>query len=112
MPILRLKPHTLEVLSTTEEYEDEDGDFHAGVEEWNEYGKCDAVPAGRANTITLPDGNTLQYSYTIYLPKDARDFSLGEHVRINFFGNGILTEKREFVVKGFHRYQYQCKIWV
>ncbi len=112
MPILKMKPHRLEALSLTEEYEDENGDFHKGQEEWVEVCKCDVVPAGQANQITLPDGVALQYSYTIYLPKRTREFRTGEKVRVKFFEDGLLQEKKEFTVKGFHSYQHQCKMWV
>lgn len=112
MPILKMKPHILEVLTKTDEYEDENGDFHQGKEEWVKCCKCDAVPAGEANEITLPDGVTLTYSYTIYLPKKTREFNTGEKVRVSFFGNGMTQEKKEFTVKGFHAYQHQCKMWV
>lgn len=112
MSILKMKPHYLEVLTKSEEYEDENGDFHAGEEEWVRLCRCDAVPSGEANRITTPDGVELQYSYTIYLPQKAREFFVGEKVRVIFFGEGILQEKKEFSVKGFHRYQHQCKMWV
>ena len=112
MPILKMKPHILEVLAITDGYEDENGDYHEGHEEWVKLCKCDAVPAGAAREITLPDGTVLQYSYTIYLPKNTCEFHTGAKVRVNFFGNGTLQEKKEFSVKGFHRYQHQCKMWV
>lgn len=112
MPILKMKPHFLEILVKGEEYEDENGDFHAGNEEWMVLCKCDCVPAGRANNITTLDGVVLSYSYTIYLPKGTREFHTGEKVRISFNGKGQLVEKKEFVVKGFHSYQHQCKMWV
>ena len=112
MPVLKLMPHMLSALSITEGYEDENGDYHKGTEEWKEVCKCDAVPAGEAREITLPDGVKVAYTYTIYLPKTAREFVTGEKVSISFFGNGTLQEKKEFMVKGFHRYQHQCKMWV
>ena len=107
-----MKPHILEMLTLTEEYEDENGDFHKGHEKWIELCKCDVVPAGKANEITLPDGVVLQYSYTIYLPKKTIEFNTGDKVRVSFFGEGTLQEKKEFIVKGFHSYQHQCKMWV
>lgn len=112
MPILKIKPHTLETLQFVGEYEDENGDFHAGHEEWVTLCKCDVVPAGQANEITLPDGVVVQYAYTIYLPKNTREFQTGEKVRISFFGEGTKQEKKDFAVKGFHSYQHQCKMWV
>lgn len=105
-------PHMLEILSVAAGYEDENGDYHKGTEQWSEYMKCDAVPAGEARTLSLPDGVEVTYSYTIYLPKNAREFHTGEKVRISFFGNGTQQEKKEFTVKGFHAYQHQCKMWV
>lgn len=112
MPVLKLKPHILEVLIHTGEYEDENGDFHAGSERWETCSTCDAVPSGRAEEITLPDGESIKYSYTIYLPKMTREFLFGEKIRIRFYKEGVLQEKKEFSVKGFHRYQHQCKMWV
>lgn len=112
MPVLKVKPHKLEVLSVTNGYEDANGDWHEGQEQWSVYKRCDAVPSGSAETITLPDGTQCHYSYTIYLDKDSREFKTGEKVRISFFGNGTKDEKKEFAVKGFHSYQHQCKMWV
>lgn len=112
MAILDLKPHRLEYLSVSEGYEDEYGDYHSGSGEWLELCECDVVPAGPANQIALPDGTTVQYSYTIYLPRDTREFLVGEKVRVSLFGEGVRREAREFSVKGFHRYQLQSKMWV
>ncbi len=112
MPVLKMKPHYLETLVKGEGYEDENGDFHAGKDEWVILCKCDCVPAGEANKLTTPDGVELVYSYTIYLPKGMREFRTGEMIRISFNGKGQLAEKKEFVVKGFHAYQHQCKLWV
>lgn len=112
MPILRLKPHILQVLSQADGYEDENGDWHGGTENWSDYMKCDVVPAGQANQILLPDGTQTYYSYVVYLPKNAREFMTGEKVRISFNGKGTLAEKKVFTVKGFHAYQHQCKMWL
>lgn len=112
MAILKLKPHKLEYLAKEEGYEDENGDYHAGGQEWKELSECDIVPAGQASQITLPDGTTVQYSYTIYLPRYTREFHVGDRVRIKFYGHGTRLEAQEFSVKGFHPYQLQCKMWV
>lgn len=112
MAILKFKPHVLQTVEITGEYTDDNGDFHKGTESWSDYCKCDVVPAGKANTITLPDGTALTYSYVVYLPKGTREFLLGERVRISLFNSGSRTEFKEFTVKGFHPYQHQCKIWL
>lgn len=77
----------------------------------DDYCMCDCVPAGKANTITIPDGQVEPYSYTVYnLPTWCKEFKYGDRVRIKLFG--AANDVREFTVKGFHRYQLQCKIWV
>ncbi|MBQ8969167.1 MAG: hypothetical protein IJ064_05500 [Bacteroidaceae bacterium] len=113
MSVLDFAPHTLDYLEVVPGHDDEEtGDYIKGSEIWVEgYCKCDAVPAGKANTITTPDGQVEPYSYTIYnLPRTCRKFVYGERVRIRFFGHP--EEVSEFTVKGFHRYQKQCKMWV
>lgn len=110
MAVLTLKPHTLEYeVKTKEGYEDSLGDFHEGTTEWKGNIQCDAVPSnGRANEIQFEDGTLHKYSYTIYMGADVRDFEIGERIRLTLYG-GI---KKVFVVKGFHRYQLQAKLWV
>ena len=110
MAVLDFVAHTLDYMHVTEGYEDENGDWHKGTKEWVEnYCKCDIVPAGKANIITIPDGTTQNYSYAIYnLPRTCRKFEYGDTIRIKLYGQ----EEREFKVLGFHRYQLQCKIWV
>jgi len=113
MSVLNFAPHLLSYLEVTAGHDDpETGDYIKGSEEWIEdYCKCDMVPAGRANQIPTPDGQVETYSYTIYnLPKNSREFAYGESIRIKMFGNS--EDVREFTVKGFHRYQKQCKLWV
>jgi len=109
MAVLNFLAHKLYCQLVTEGYEDDNGDYHEGEKSWEEYCMCDIVPAGRANTITTPDGNVFTYSYTISnLPYNSRDFEVGEKVKIAFFGKDEVV----FTIKGFHRYQMQCKIWV
>ena len=110
MSVLDFSPHVLDYLVRGKGYTNEDGDFIMDSDTWVEdYCKCDVVPAGKANTITTIDGQVEPYSYTIYnLPRYCRKFKYGDKVRIKFFG----CEKKEFTVKGFHRYQLQCKMWV
>ena len=112
MSVLNFSPHVLEYLVRVKGYTNEDGDYIEGREYWEtDYCMCDMVPAGKANTIVTVDGQVEPYSYTIYnLPRCCRKFDYGDKVRIKFFGREC--EKQEFMVKGFHRYQHQCKMWV
>lgn len=109
MAVLTLKPHRLQYKVITEGYEDANGDYFEGREYWEGCIPCDAVPAnGKSNEIKFEDGKVKEYSYTVYLGKNVRNFSIGEIVRIHFLG-GVC---REFDVKGFQRWQMQCKLWV
>lgn len=108
MAVLLLKPYRLSYLVEEGGYTDGNGDYHKGESRWFGDIRCDAVPAGASNEIQFEDGVTRKYSYTVYLPKNCIDFNVGDRVRISF-GNGIV---REFDVKGFHKYQLQCKLWV
>lgn len=109
MPVLNLAAHWLGYLQETEGHDDDNGDFVPGSKAWVDYYcKCDVVPAGKANTIPIADGQVETYSYTIYnLPTNCREFKYGDTVRIKMFGT-----IKEFKVLGFHRYQLQCKMWV
>lgn len=108
MPVIRLIPHRLSFLIIHQGYEDENGDWHEGTEEWSDPIDCHAVASGPADLIRYADGTTDRYSYTIgRLKPDCREFSIGEKVKLEI-GDWV----REFQVKGFHRYQLQSKIWV
>lgn len=109
MAVLNMRPHTLSYLLVKEGYRDGNGDYHKGSQKWiNGYIKCDAVPAGEEDVITYEDGTEAHYSYIIYTDKNCREFFRKDVIKIAFNG----CQAREFTVKGFHRYQHQCKIWV
>lgn len=107
MAVLVMKKQHLSYLVKTDGYEDANGDYHEGSSEWRGYIPCNAVPAGKAAERTFEDGKVRAYSYTIGLDTDI-DFQIGDRVKIEFHDGKV----REFGVKGFHRYQLQCKIWV
>ena len=114
MAVLDFAAHYLGYLdSLSEGYTDrKTGDYVDGKEKWiDDYCRCDIVPAGQANQIPIPDGQVETYSYTIYnLPRSCREFKYGDRIRVKMYGSD--DDVREFTVKGFHRYQMQCKIWV
>ena len=108
MSVIDFIPHHLRRLTVTDGYEDENGDWHEGQEEWGEMIPCHAVASGRANEKTFPDGKVSTYSYTIgRLDPDISEFTIGERIILDISGS-----EREYTVKGFHRYQLQSKIWV
>lgn len=110
MAVLKIKPHRLSYLVTSPGYEDENGDYHEGESHWSEESiRCDAVPAtGEAAEREFEDGVVRKYSYTAYLPADCPDFEIGDRVKLHLLG-GV---ERVFEVKGFQRWQLQCKMWV
>lgn len=108
MAVLNPKPHRLKYFVAESGGEEAEGNHHPGEGRWEGDIPCDAVPAGKAEEREFEDGVVRSYSYTVYLPRDTRTFTIGDRVRI------LLLEglEREFMVKGFHRYQMQCKLWV
>lgn len=90
---------------------DENGDYTPAEGKWVRFGRCNAVPAGRNNVIGLPnqDGKQITFSFTIILHNPmAKEFAYGDRIRLTTV-NG--KEKKELTVKGFARYQWQCKIY-
>jgi len=109
MAVLRTKPHILSYLATAPGQEDDNGDYEAGVSQWEGCIPCDAVPAtGSAREEAFSDGVARSYSYVVYLPASCRHFAVGDIVRL-FFSDGTVNE---LSVKGFRRWQHQCKMWV
>lgn len=112
---------------------DENGDLVLHDAEWGEPEQCDAEPAqGKASTLTLPDGTRRQYSYVVVMDVDAEPFDVGDHIMLltHTHAPDMLRVKdktqvldreqakvyiqaaREYEVLGFHRYQFQCKLWI
>lgn len=110
MAVLKLKPHSLRYKVVQPGYELDNGDYIEGSSHWAEdIIPCDAVPLnGRATEVKFEDGSTKVCSYVVYLDKNVREFFLGETVKINLYGGAVKVGK----VKGFVRYQMQCKLWV
>lgn len=109
MSVLKLRPHLLEYLKLSGGYEDENGDYHEGQNEWVGSIPCDAVPSsGQAIEKAFEDGVTRSYSYVVYMSAGVSPFSIGDKIRINFTDGRVV----ETDVKGFQRYQLQCKMWV
>lgn len=107
MAVLALKPSRIYLKKVVKGSYDENGDYVPGTFTWEDCGKCDVVPAGKANQIAIPDGQVETYSYTIYLPRCSREFKYGDRIKIVI----MCCQEEELVVKGFHRYQLQCKLW-
>lgn len=111
MAVLDFEAYSLEYFVEGTGYYDDNGDYVKSEGRWVSAGRCNAVPAGRNNVITLPDqnGQQIAFSFTIILhDPNSREFIYGEKLRLTTI-NGM--EQRELTVKGFSRYQLQCKIY-
>lgn len=106
--ILDDRHHRLQYEVTTPGYEDDNGDYHPGTSEFVGDIPCRNVPSGKAEEREFEDGVVRTYSSVVRLDTDCREFSIGERVKLFLLG-GIT---REYDVKGFHRYQTHCKLWV
>ena len=108
MGILDFEAYWLEYLQEeTEGYYDDNGDYHPGEEVWMPFGRVNAAPPSGPNTVTLPDGHTDTFSFSIHIHNPrCRQFHCGEKIRLtNPYG-----EKYELTVKGFMRYQTEYRI--
>ena len=109
MGVLDFEAYELEYLSQNGGRYNASGDYVKGSDEWVNVGRCNAVPAGRNNVIGIPDGQTTTFSFTIILhDPNSREYKYGERLRLKTI-NG--SETIDLTVKGFARYQYQCKIY-
>lgn len=107
MGVLDMKPHCLFYWDLQESQVDSNGDKHEVQPVLKFCCRCDLKPAGTAREIQFEDGIVDTYSYTIYLPASCRDFKHGDEIVVRHY-----DKERHFTVKGFQRYQLQCKIWV
>lgn len=109
MSLLSFRASKLYRQKKTSGYTDENGDYYPGTSQWEFCCYCDVVPAGEANKIVIPDGSMDYYSYSVYnMPVGVNKFEYGDFVKLNVLGQDEVILK----VKGFHRYQLQCKLWV
>ncbi len=109
MGVLDFNAYRLEYLIEGKGYYDENGDYQPAADKWVCVGRCNAVPAGRLNVINLPDGIKETFSFTIIIHNPrCREFSYGERLRLTTVCG---CEQKLLTVKGFARYQHQCKIF-
>ena len=114
MAVLKVYPHEIIVTTTTsgtDGYTDEEGYYHKGTEGKTSTQKiaCQAVPSTTPNNvITYDDGHQVEYSYSVLLDRNCREFVRGENVTLNLL-NGV---SHNLTVKDFYRYQSNAKLWV
>ena len=114
MPVLKVYPHKLIITTITGGtggYKDDDGYYHKGTDGTTskEEISCQAVPSSTPhNIITYDDGTQVEYTYSIFLDRNCREFKRDEKVTLQLL-NGV---SHDLTVKDFHRYQSNAKLWV
>ncbi len=98
----------IEVQSSNGGYVDQNGDWNPGTETWGDPIECDAEPNGAARTIPQPDGKDFRYNYQVTLDVSTPHIPYGTKVRLTCKG----AEPQELIVKGFHTYSFQAKLWL
>ena len=74
-------PNSISISWNDKPTQNGDGDLTAGAAHSFE-GCCRAEPNGKGATFTSPDGTLINYSYTVYLPRDIK----GSVVRVTLDG--------------------------
>jgi hypothetical protein len=111
MGVLSFEPLWLYTSEKTVGYTDENGNRHPASYKFTRHVRCDVVPAGTAESRDFGDGEMKSYSYTLYVNDlSCRDIAFGEKIR--WGGEHGEHMSNEYVVKGFHRYQTFCIMWV
>lgn len=109
MPNISFTAYSLEYFIEGKGYYDDNGDYHKQEGVWKKVGRCNAVPSGHDNVITLPDGHTETFSFMICVKNPRlREFKYGEKLRLTTVSG---MEKKILTVRGFARYQLHCDIY-
>ena len=83
MAVLEFKDSTLEKEIVAAGTESANGDFVPGSTSWGTPEKCDSVMStGPARVLVNDDGQTVSYSYVVYLSPDCQNYSYGDNVRL------------------------------
>lgn len=108
--MLDFRPHKIKAITFISGGKNEDGMPLPDTEEEIEL-DCRIVPNGSASQVHYDDGEARNYSFTVYLNQDCREFKKGERVRL--FGlDGLVPNDKDFEVVGFHRNQLNAQLWV
>lgn len=109
MAVLDFKPYTLLRLRRSAGGRDERGDYLPGAAEWLDEGvRCDAVRSSPTpDGGDYDDGRAPACSWTLFLPRDAPSYSLGETVRVVGPGGETVAEG---ALRGVLRLQLQTKL--
>ena len=108
--MLDFRPHKLLAVTFISGGEDEDG-VPLPDEESVEEIPCRIESNGSARQVTFEDGIAHDYSFSVYLDQDCREFKVGDKVRLVGL-DGFIKSDKEFKVLGFFRNQLNARLWV
>ena len=109
--MLDFRPHTIQVATASS-----GGGFDAfGIPvpdetTWEDV-PCRIEPNGSGSKVVYLDGVATNYSFTIWLNQDCREFHKGEKVRLIGLDDEIENDK-QFEVLAFFRNQLNARLWV
>lgn len=89
--------------------EEEDNNEDHVKDSWSDYIPCRYETNTKALAITLDTGDAYIYNYIIYLDYSGVEFKCGDNIKL--FDQDD-NPRGEFIIKGYHRGQLNCKIWV
>ncbi len=108
--MLNFRPHKLQVITFTAGGYDANGVPLSDTEAIEEL-PCRIESNGSAAQVHFEDGVAHNYSYSVYLDQDCRQFHVGEKVKLIGL-DGELENDKEFEVLGFFRNQLNARLWV
>ena len=109
--MLDFRPHKLIVRTFTGGGLDEHGVPVPDSESTEEI-PCRIVPNGSSQQVRFEDGVAHNYSFSIYLNQDCREFKVGDRVRLVGLDGVEVENDKEFEVIGFFRNQLNARLWV
>ena len=109
--MLDFRPHKIMVATFTNGGKDALGQPLPDTEVWNEV-PCRIEANGSSMKTVYLDGVAHNYSYTIYLDQDCREFHRGEKVRLIGLDDAELKGDKRFEVLKFFRNQLNARLWV
>ena len=104
------RPHKIQVITFTSGGRDEDGVMLPDTESMEEL-PCRIIPNGSASQVRFEDGIAKNYSFSVYLNQDCREFHVGEKVRLIGL-DGQIDSDKQYKVIGFFRNQLNARLWV
>lgn len=107
--MIKLRPHKLRVVGSTEGYFDEKRNYHNGKPSFGPEIACRYVPNGKARSIVLSDGSFYTYSYVVYLDFKVETIPFGTIIQL-FDESGLKVLEKQ--TQGFHKGQLNAMLWI